>query len=49
MGCAAVDPSAGRTSLTLHSSDIGVVLGSYWNNGKENGNYYVIMGYILGS
>ena len=24
------------------------VKGIFWDNGKENGNYYSIMGYILG-
>ena len=23
-------------------------MGLYWDNGKENGNYYSIIGYILG-
>ena len=31
---------------------IGVILGLYWgyirNNGKENGNCYILTGYILG-
>ena len=27
---------------------IGVILGLYWKNGKENGNYYIMIGYILG-
>ena len=25
-----------------------VILGLYWDNGKENGNYYSIVGYKLG-
>ena len=25
-----------------------IILGSYWDNGRENGNYYNIIGYILG-
>ena len=25
---------------------IGVILGYYWDNGKENGNYYILIGYI---
>ena len=25
-----------------------VILGLYWDNGKENGNYYSILGVILG-
>ena len=25
-----------------------VILGLYWDYGKENGNYYSIIGYILG-
>ena len=25
-----------------------VILGLYRDNGKENGNYYIIIGYILG-
>ena len=24
------------------------MLGLYWDNGKENGNYYIIMGYTWG-
>ena len=24
------------------------MLGLYWDNGEENGNYYMIVGYILG-
>ena len=30
--------------------DLGVIikLGLYWDNGKENANYYSIIGYILG-
>ena len=27
---------------------IGNILGLYRDNGKENGNYYIITGYILG-
>ena len=27
---------------------IGYILGLYWDNGKENGNYYSIIGYIFG-
>ena len=27
---------------------IGYVLGLYWDNGEENGNYYIIIGYTLG-
>ena len=27
---------------------IGYILGLYGDNGKENGNYYIIIGYILG-
>ena len=26
-----------------------VYRGLYWDNGKENGNYYIIWGFILGS
>ena len=40
-----------ETSLDLQSNEnpiIGVILGYYWDNGKENGNYYIIIGYILG-
>ena len=25
---------------------IGYILGLHWDNGKENGNYYSILGYI---
>ena len=24
------------------------MIGLYWDNGKENGNYYIIIGYIIG-
>ena len=38
--------------LALHYRDyrvyVGVYIGLYWDNGKENGNYYSIIGYILG-
>ena len=27
---------------------IGVLMGLYWDDGKENGNYYIKIGYILG-
>ena len=27
---------------------LGLYRGIFWDNGKENGNYYSIMGYILG-
>ena len=27
---------------------LGYILGLYRNNGKENGNYYSMIGYILG-
>ena len=27
---------------------IGIILGLYWNNGKENGSYYISIGVILG-
>ena len=27
---------------------MGNILGLYWDNEKENGNYYSIMGYMLG-
>ena len=30
------------------TKDIGVILGLYGDDGKENGNYYIIMGYIMG-
>ena len=26
---------------------MGVTLGLYWDTGEENGNYYIIMWYIL--
>ena len=29
-------------------SYIGITIGFYWDNGKENGNYYSIIGHILG-
>ena len=31
-----------------HWGNIRVILGLYWDNGKENGKYYVIKGHILG-
>ena len=27
---------------------IGYILGLYWDAGKENGSYYMIIGYIVG-
>ena len=27
---------------------IGYIMGLYWDNGKENGNDYIIIGFILG-
>ena len=27
---------------------IGYILGLYWDNGKENGNYYLGVGFSLG-
>ena len=27
---------------------LGFILGLYWDNGKENGNYYIIIGYRSG-
>ena len=35
----------------LHMGYMGImryILGLYRDNGKENGNYYIIIGYILG-
>ena len=31
-----------------HWENIRVILGLYRDNGKENGNYYILMGYMLG-
>ena len=33
---------------TTIRGSIGYILGLYWDNGKENGNYYSTLGYILG-
>ena len=33
-----------RVILGLYWGYIGVMLGLYWDNGKENGNYYSILG-----
>ena len=35
-------------ALTATMVYLGVILGLYWDNGKENGNYCIIIGYILG-
>ena len=32
-----------RVLLRLYYGDIGVVLGLYWDNGKGNGNYYMVV------
>ena len=34
------------TIMGLYRGYIGVLSGLYWDNGKENGNYYSIIGYI---
>ena len=31
--------------LCRGKENIGVILGLYWDNGEENGNYYIIIGY----
>ena len=33
-------PGLGRKSELCYQGYIGVTLGLYWGNGKENGNYY---------
>ena len=30
------------TLSVLNYGDIGLILGLYWDNGKENGNYYLL-------
>ena len=37
-----------ETTLTVLYRVEGLGLGLNWDNGKENGNYYVIVGYVLG-
>ena len=37
----------GLIILGLHWDYVGVVLGLYWDNGEENGNYYSILGDLL--
>ena len=27
---------------------LGFRVGLFWDNGKENGNYYILVGYVLG-
>ena len=34
--------------MGTHWGNIRVTLRLYWDNGKENGNFYSIMGYIQG-
>ena len=34
-------------ALLLCFSPVEIILRLYWDNGKENGNYYTIIGYIL--
>ena len=34
-------------ALLLCFSSVEIILRSYWDNGKGNGNYYTIIGYIL--
>ena len=39
----------GSTDFGTESSHINVVYvlqGLYWDNGKENGNYYIMIGYV---
>ena len=36
------------TIMGLYRDYIGYILGLYWDNGKENGNYYIKIGYIVG-
>ena len=38
----------GSKGARFNWGNIRVILGLYWDNGKENGNYYTILGVILG-
>ena len=43
--------AVGRSAAVLLLNVLGFRvqgLGLYWDNGKENGNYYIIIGCILG-
>ena len=43
------DQDAGmRLGVTYRGLAGNIILGLYRDNGKENGNYYIIVGYILG-
>ena len=33
------------TIMGLYRDYIGYILGLYWDNGKENGNYYIVVGH----
>ena len=37
-----------EATIMFYIGIIGYILGLYWDNGKENGNYYSILGVILG-
>ena len=37
-----------KKETTIMGLGFWVILGLYRDNGKENGNYYIIIGYILG-
>ena len=41
-----VVPKSSRALLRVGISD--VIWGLYWDDGKENGNYYSILGFIWG-
>ena len=45
--CALNGGSENDSGVELHY--IGVLWGLYWDNGKENGNYYSIMGLYRGN
>ena len=55
-GIAPTEASASRSSTHLKAGPrklrcfcyMGVIWGLYVDNGRENENYYIIMGYILG-
>ena len=37
-----------ETTIMGYRGIMGTILGLYWDNGKENGNYYIIVRYLLG-
>ena len=41
------EPSPGTEAPTQKHDGPFVELGLYWDNGKENGHYYIMIGYIL--